>query len=544
MSHPWRRISRRRFLEQAGATGIALGWRNANALFGVLTEHPSHARMAAGELQLNALTLPRFVDALPLPDVIRPAGRTIPITMREVRVPLHRDLPPAKLWTYGEGDGRRSEVGGNPFSPLLELRSGEPVAIEWIHLLPQQHLFAIDYSLHGCERHLPAVRTVTHMHGARVRPEDDGYPEQWFAHGQSRICHYPMQQEAAALWYHDHAMGINRLNIYAGLMGMALVRDRAEDALGLPRGRNEVPLILYDRMLTRDGQLLYPVSDNPEHHPWVPEFSGDALCVNGKVTPYLEVKPELYRFRVLNAANSRFYLLRLTGRRMFYQIGSDQGFLAEPVVQEQVTLAPGERADLLVDFSDAAGKNVHLLTGVQPMLEFRVAAQRSSSPVTQIPAALHSVPRIDPVAGVTTRRITLNEYDDKAGFASVMLLNRKHWQEPVTEIARLNTTEVWEFINLTDDTHPMHLHLVRFQVLDRRLFDRFAYLMYRRLRYIAEAKRPEPQEMGWKDVVQCPPGMVTRIATRFEGFTGRYLYHCHILEHEANMMMRPYEIRA
>jgi spore coat protein A, manganese oxidase len=542
-------MSRRRFLERASAAGIALGWLNAGGEICTLATGPvehdpaRHSTKVPSELQLNALTLPRFVDALPLPDVIRPSGKTIPISMREVRVPLHRDLPPARLWTYAAGDERHDAVSSHPLSPLLELRSGEPVSIEWIQMLPREHLFTIDYSIHGCGRNVPAVRAVTHMHGARVRPEDDGYPEDWFVHGQSRVCHYPMRQEAATLWYHDHAMGINRLNIYAGLMGMALVRDRVDDALELPRGRYEVPLILYDRMLTRDGQLLYPVSDNPAR-PWVPEFSGDALCVNGKITPYFKVEPLLYRFRVLNAANSRFYLLQLAGGKTFHQIGSDQGLLAAPVAMKRLSLAPGERADLLVDFSEAAGQNVHLLTGVEPMLEFRVATQGTRGPAIQVPAVLCAASRIDPAAAVLTRRITLNEYDDRAGFAAVMLLNRKYWHEPVTEIARLNTTEVWEFVNLTDDTHPMHLHQVRFQILDRRLFDRFTYLMYQKMRYTAEASKPEPQEMGWKDVVQCPPGMVTRIAVHFEGFAGRYLYHCHILEHEANMMMRPYEIRA
>ena len=283
------------------------------------------------EPQLNALMLPGFVDAMPLPERITvAAGKRVYVTMRETTVKLHRDLPEANMWTYAAGDLRRGAVSANPLSPVIEARTGEAAEIEWIHMLPEKHLFAIDHTLHGCGTDVPDVRAAVHMHGARTRTKDDGYPEDWFAHGQSRVCHYPMQQDATALWYHDHAMGLNRLNVYAGLAGMVLVRDRMGDGLGLPSGKFEVPLILYDRMLTRGGQLLYPVSDRIDH-PWVSEFTGDALCVNGKIRPYFDVEPALYRLRVLNAANSRFFALGLGESRSFHLIGSDQGLLRAPV---------------------------------------------------------------------------------------------------------------------------------------------------------------------------------------------------------------------
>ena len=126
----------------------------------------------------------------------------------------------------------------------------------------------------------------------------------------------------------------------------------------------------------------------------------------------------------------------------------------------------------------------------------------------------------------------------------VMLLNRKRWHDPTTEKPKLNTTEIWEFVNLTEDTHPMHLHLVRFQILDRRNFDTTDYFINKKLRFTGDPVPPDPNEMGWKDVVQCPPGTITRIIVNFEGFPGKYLYHCHILEHEANDMMRPFEVIA
>ena len=544
------RLSRRIFLENAAAASLVFGSRSVAGFMPALPqeqdasrhnqENLAHLPLTTPEPQLNALALQGFVDALPLPETIRPAQSRLSVTMREINVSLHYDLPPAKLWTYAAGDGRRGGVSLNPLSPVIELRKGEPAQIEWVNLLPERHLFTIDRSLRGCGPGIPDVRAAVHVHGARTRSKDDGYPEDWYVSGQSRVCRYPMQQDAAMLWYHDHAMGLNRLNIYAGLAGMVLVRDHAEDALALPRGPYEVPLILYDRILTRSGQLLYPTSGNPVHS-WVSEFSGDALCVNGKVRPFFDVKPMLYRFRILNAANSRFYALSLTGQRTFQQIGSDQGLLSAPVAMQKLILAPGERADLLLDFRGLAGQKIHLQTGVQQMLEFRVSS-RPEPRRPQFPTALRPVTRIDTAAAITTRRITLNEYQDKAGNPTVMLLNRKYWHDAVTETVRLNTIEIWEFINLTADTHPMHIHLVRFQILDRRSFDRFDYLMYGRMRYTGNQETPPPQELGWKDVVQCPGGMVTRIVVRFEGFAGRYLYHCHILEHEANDMMRPLEI--
>jgi spore coat protein A, manganese oxidase len=507
-------------------------------------EKMAHPPLLTGEPQLNTRQLPIFVDPLPLPDVIRPVKGRLQVTMHEIETPVHRDLPPARVWTYAAGDGRHGAASSNPMSPLIELHKGHAAEIEWINLLPRQHLFAIDHSLHGCGRDIPDVRAVVHMHGARTEPGSDGYPEDWYVIGQSRVCHYPVEQEATTLWYHDHAMGLNRLNIYAGLAGMVLVRDEVERSLRLPTGSHEVPLVLYDRMLTRKGQLLYPTSGNPDH-PWVSEFIGNALCVNGKLQPYFDVDPALYRFRVLNAANSRFFNLNLSGQMPFHLIGSDQGLLAAALSMTSLLVAPGERGDLLIDFSALAGQKLHLQTGVQPMLEFRVRPRAGSrAPRVSIPETLRPVPRSDPAIALRTRTITLNEYQDKVRNPVVMLLNRKHWHEPVTETVRLNTTEIWEFVNLTEDTHPMHLHLVRFQILDRRLFDPFDYLTLDKLRYKADADPPAPHELGWKDVVQCPPGMVTRIVVRFEGYIGRYLYHCHILEHEANDMMRPYDIVA
>jgi len=492
---------------------------------------------------LHSRELPSFVDALPLPLRLHPRHGKLRVAMREVHAKIHRDVPPTRFWSYVNA----SSSATSAVAPVLEARSHQPLQVEWINQLPTQHFLPIDHSLHGCGCDIPDVRAVTHLHGARVPSKDDGYPTDWFLPGQSRINTYPLEQEAAALWYHDHAMGLNRLNSYAGLFGMALVRDDIEDSLHLPSGPYEIPLTIYDRLFTAEGQLFYPTSGDPEH-PWVTEFYGDAILVNGKIRPFLEAEPRLYRLRLLNAANSSFFPLALSNGQPLYQIGSDQGLLSAPVALQSLLLAPAERADILVDLSEFAGQNVTLRSGSVEMMQFRVSKAASTSKSlpssNSIPATLRTINPIPESDSILTRTITLNEVDDTHANPMVMLLNRKRWHEPVTETPRLNTTEIWEFVNLTEDTHPMHLHLVRFQVLDRRVFEPFTYQTYKQFKFLAPATPPEPNERGWKDVVQCPPETVTRIIVKFEGYTGNYLYHCHILEHEANDMMRPFEVVA
>jgi len=277
---------------------------------------------------------------------------------------------------------------------------------------------------------------------------------------------------------------------------------------------------------------------------WVPEFFGNTVLVNGKILPYLEVEPCKYRFRVLNAANGRFFHLSLPNGQTFHQIGTDQGLLPAPVALKQLTLAPGERADVVVDFGDQAGAQIVLTNDAhQSVIQLRVG-KSSSKDTSSLPSALRPVRRIAESEAVKTRTVTLGEVDDLRGETVVMLLNNTHWKMPVTENPSLNSVEIWELLNMTDDTHPIHLHLVRFQVLDRRRFDAFAYQNKGILRYRGDAIPPDPSEAGWKDTVRAEPGMITRIIVPFEGYTGRYVWHCHILEHEDNEMMRPYDVVA
>jgi len=450
--------------------------------------------------------------------------------MRKVATRIHRDVPPTPMWSYGE------TVPG----PTIEARTNRPILIEWVNALPTAHFLPIDHTLHGAGADQPEVRTAVHVHGAKVPPQYDGFPENWQIPGQTFQAVYPMNQDPATLWYHDHAMGIERLNQYAGLFGFFLVRDEAEDRLGLPSGEYEIPLAFADRLFAEDGSLYYPDSGDPAA-PWIPELYGDAMLVNGKLTPFLEVEPGPYRFRVLNAANSRTWLFSFSNGQNFYQIGSDQGLLSAPVQLNQLQLSPGERADIVADFSAARGRRLTLNNQSWELMQFRVA---NSAPVPRpsVPASLRPISRIPESASVKTRLMILREYMETAPKRMLMLLNGTRWHEPVTERPELDSVEVWSFANTTGDIHPIHLHLVRFQVLDRQSFDADEYLLSGKLNYRGVPALPPPGERGWKDTVQTYPETVTRIIVRFEGYTGRYVWHCHLLEHAANEMMRPFEV--
>jgi spore coat protein A len=504
----------------------------------VASKRPVHKPLLVDRLE-------KFVDPLPVPPIAKSvnapahaagaparAATTYRLTMRQVPVHVHRDLPPTPMWSYGE------TVPG----PTIEARSGQPVHIEWGNELPLKHFFPIDHTLHGAGADQPEVRTAVHVHGAKVPPQYDGYPEAWQKPGQSVQAIYPLKQDAATLWYHDHAMGIERLNQYAGLFGFFLIRDEAEDKLGLPKGKYEIPLAFADRLFSADGSLYYPDSGD-DAAPWVPEVYGDAMLVNGTLTPYLDVEPRAYRFRMLNAANSRTFVFSLSNHQSFHQIGSDQGLLVAPVEVNQVQLSPGERADVVIDFSHAAGQRITINNLSWELMQFRVG-QAAGAAAQPLPQALRIIERVPASVAVKTRLMILREYMDREPKRMLMLLNGTRWHEPVTERPELDSTEIWSFANTTADIHPIHLHLVRFQVLDRQSFDADEYLLSGKLNYRGVPTLPPMTERGWKDTVQTYPETVTRIIVRFEGYVGRYVWHCHLLEHAANEMMRPFEVVA
>lgn len=494
-----------------------------------------HAPDLSG-LSLSPAGLTKYVDALPIPARARPVKKGhYRIAMREFQAKIHRDLAPTTFWGY---------EGMSP-GPTFEVRSGKPVTVEWVNNLPAKHLLAVDHAIHGAEDNIPDVRTVVHLHGGKVPPDSDGNPQRWFLPGQSKITSYPNRQDAAGLFYHDHAMGITRLNAVAGLFGQFLIRDAFEDALRLPSGAYEIPLCLYDRLFQLNGQLLYPAR-------WTDDYSGNALLLNGKLFPFLDAEARPYRFRLLNCSNGTFFSLSFSkdslslvpGVEPFRMIGSDQGLLGAPVEMRKLALAPAERADIVMDFSPYAGRSIYLKSASFPIMQIRVSAGEANKTVSVpgLPVKLRPVERTPESAAVKTRELTLVDYMDANGRMTHMLLNGAHYDMPVTEKPALNSTEIWTLVNMTNEPHPIHLHLVCFQVLDRRPFDAEAYRKTGKLAYIGPAIPPESHEAGWKDTVRADQLHATRIIVRFEGYKGRYVWHCHVLEHEDNEMMRPYEV--
>jgi len=545
--------SRRAFLQQAATLAATLTLKNPSlAAAEIYLERGANQNAKQDTVQhyatpLDTSTLRPWVDPLFIPEIAQPIGsrpdpddpsRTLPfyrLAMSEMHLKIHRDLPPTRVWGFNN-----SSPG-----PIFETRSGHGLLVEWANELPTQHFLPIDHTLHGAEPDKPDVRSVIHLHGGRTPAASDGYPEDWYVRGQSRIYHYPNRQDAALLFYHDHTMGINRLNIYAGLQGLFIIRDEVEDSLDLPRGKYEIPLLLFDRFLLANGQLNYPVSPDPKA-PWVPEIYCNAMLVNGRFAPYLDVEPRSYRFRVMNGSNARFFRVFISQSGShdvdLHVIGSDQGLLAAPLALKRILLAPAERTDFVVDFAPFAGQNLVLMSDGLQIMQIRVAAAPVKSVSFTAPKTLHPITRTPETQAIKTRRLTLDEIMDKVQQSMGMLLNRTRWSAPITEKPALDTAEIWELVNLTEDTHPIHLHLVRFQVLDRRPFDVFLYQDKGQLRYTGPVRQPAPEELGWKDTVRAESGTVTRIIVKFEGYTGRYVWHCHILEHEDNEMMRPYEV--
>jgi spore coat protein A len=275
--------------------------------------------------------------------------------------------------------------------------------------------------------------------------------------------------------------------------------------------------------------------------------------VNGNLLPFLEVEPRPYRFRILNASNTRFFRFSISNGLSFNQIGSDQGLLPGPVEMKGLPLACAERADVVLDFSSLGGQRFTLVNQRQQVMEFRVAPSRVAITSTarenrmnpagfSRPRKLRTIERISESAAVRTRTLTLNEYMHPKTHLMLMLLNGKYWRDPVGETPLLNSIEIWSLINTTQDLHPIHLHLVRFQILDRRAFDVDDYLNYNKFHFLGDPAPPEPGEAGWKDTVQVHPETVTRIIIPFKGYPGHYVWHCHLLEHAANEMMRPFEV--
>ncbi len=496
---------------------------------------------------LCPLVLTPYVDPLPLPAVAAPTSGTsggaasYALSVTEFNQQLHRDLPPTRVWGYG----------GTFPGPTIEATVGNPVAVTWINdlrdstsALRTSHFLPVDPCMHGPDMEGASARLVTHLHGGHVGPESDGYPEQTILPGERQTFHYPNNQLPATLWYHDHALGITRLNVMMGLAGFYLIRDAAEAALNLPSGEHEIPLAIQDRTFGSDGRLRYPDT-------WTEHFFGDKAVVNGKVWPYLNVKQGKYRFRMLNGSNSRVYTLKLSNGAAMVQIGSDGGLLTAPVARDSVTLAPGERADLVIDFAlFSAGTEILLKNSapapfpigdpMHPALEdiMKFIVQAAPGHTAGLPGSLRPVTRILESESVQSRDFELARTASPGPCGGQnWTINGMHWDD-VTEFPVLGTTEIWRFINHSESVHPMHLHLVEFQILDRQPF----VMQGDSILLVGSPSPPTPPEAGWKDTAPVNPNEVLRVIARFEDFAGRYAYHCHILEHEDHEMMRQFQV--
>lgn len=491
--------------------------------------------------------LEKYKDPLPIPKIIQPVSKRdgepyYEVEMTEFYQNLHSDMPDTRVWGY---------AGSYP-GPTIEANKNKPIYVRWVNKLPDKHFLPIDKTIHGAMDN-PDVRTVVHLHGANVQPDSDGDPDGWYTPGNSVLYHYPNKQQACTMWYHDHALGITRLNVFAGLAGMYLLRDRHEKNLNLPSGEYEIPLVIQDRDFDDDGQLVYPAPNiNGVQPSIVPGFFGSYAVVNGKVWPHLVVKPRKYRFRILNGSNSRNYALRFSGEEgqilpSMNQIGSDGGFLERPAKLETLKCEPAERGDLIIDFTGLENQTYTLVNDAVPpfgtplpeIMQFRV----SDDPVNDescLPLKLNNIQPL-PIKKAKKRNIDIIAGQDEYGRLMLMLEN-KMWTDPITIKPELNSIEVWNIINAGAGVHPIHVHLVQFQPLGRQPFDTAEYTANGKLTLIGPEILPDENERGWKDTIASPPGFITRFVVRFGDFTGVYPFHCHILEHEDHDMMRPFMV--
>ncbi len=606
------------------------------------------------------------------------------ISMRQLSQQiLPTGLPPTTVWGYGavKSDSSRGLLLHNAPSLTIEARWNRPVRVKWINELVDAdgsylpHLLAVDPTLHWANPpggmtgrdtrplfdstpgpYTGPVPIVTHVHGAvGVGDESDGYAEAWYLPAAGNIpagyategtwydffagkaltrfgvdwgpgyatFQYPNANRASTIWYHDHALGMTRLNVYAGPAGFYIVRggpddtvlDTRDDSMAIlpgpaPKANDkfppnktyyEIPIAIQDRAFNVDGSLFYPDTRAyfdglvgpyiPEgggegFSPiWNPEYFGNTIMVNGNTWPFQVVEQRRYRFRFLNGCQSRFLILDFNEipRVEVWQIGNEGGFLAVPVNMtadhdNRILMGLAERADVIVDFTNVPlGR--HVLANVGPdepfgggvpgsdfeiadtettgqIMAFRVVPAAAADLTT--PPRFLGLPAITPLpAAVRTRPLGLiekagtgedHEGEEVEGPIEAILgtieagLPVEHlWMDPVTENPGVGDTEIWELYNATADAHPMHVHEVTFEVVDREDLFMDGEDPELPLRTNGNVTGPEPWETGFKDTVIAYPGQVTRIKATF-ATPGQYVWHCHIVEHEDNEMMRPYRI--
>ena len=633
------RVDRRYFLAYAGSTALAVfAFDNAGRTKTLAAQIPG------GTLDIR--NVPKFVTRLVVPPTMpQSAPNAYNIAVRQVfQQILPHPFPATKVWAYG------SATDDSTFhSPActIEVVRGTPIEVTWLNELKDAngsylpHLLPVDPTLHWANPPGPRdmrptfaqapdayrgpVPTVTHVHGMEgVEDWSDGYAEAWdlpdalnvppeyalqgtwyeffnrksggrgWAQGQATY-RYPNTQRPSTLWFHDHTLGITRLNVYAGPAGFYIIRsnstaDHPTVAAGngtavLPSGQFEIALAIQDRSFNADGSLFYPdsrrlfdgfagpyIPDGEVSPIWVPEFFGNCMMVNGRTWPYHPVEPRRYRLRILNGCNSRFLILKFSNPTVeLWQIGTEAGYLRAPAKLTQLLLAPAERAEIIVDFSKVKLGESITLQNLGPdgpyqtdnirrpadprtsgqVMQFRVSERLASPDAATYPAQL-VMPTITLLDGGAERRLALmetmtmttagQELPGDMTLGTVELgtglprgVKALKWHEPVSENPSPGDIEVWSIYNFTADAHPMHIHEVFFQVIDRQKFDAKSGSP------AGKKRLPRREETGWKDTVIAYPGEITRVRLKFTT-AGQFAWHCHIVEHEDNEMMRPYRI--
>lgn len=565
--------------------------------------------------------MPKWVDPLVFPPVAQGtptlykgrAADRYEIIMTPALHQFSSSLGPATVWTYTQAGMTPGALG-----PTIVAQTNRPVIVKWINNLPNDMAsFPLadswDTTIIGSD--VPVGAAVPHLHGGHSAARFDGTPNQWWTHdGEmgmdfvSDTFTYLNDQPASLLWYHDHTMGSTRFKPYLGLAGAYLITSSLDNGKTIngqrvPTGYGvyHLPIVIQDKTFNADGTLFYPtVGLTPTHPIWVPEFFGDTPVINGTAYPYLDVKPRRYRLRLLNGSQARFYNLhfQLGPQDLpFWVIGSEGGLLPAPAKKTGLVIAPGERFDIIVDFTGIPlGSDIMLANdalvpwpngdpadNLPELMLIHVSVPLDRPDISTRPAvlALPRVPRPYLPAGTKVQDIVLKETMDPDLDEPVEVkLNGYAFMDAVTEKVKAGSTQIWNFINLTGDAHPMHMHLVQFQVLNRQKFDVEAYTADW-LAYLDSGRDPllkpvldnylvgpllpsAAEEKGFKDTVKCPPSLdplddsysyVTRVAAKFvlpanssldfnplTGSFGTWVYHCHILEHEENEMMRPFEV--
>jgi spore coat protein A len=484
-------LTRRRFLQYglAGAAALALPPGGPRPLPRAVTRYFCDIIPISATSSYAAAVVP-FQSALRIPPVAVPVRTDdttdhYEITMREGQV----EVLPGKLTPIWGYDGLYP-------GPTIQARVGRAVSVLQTNQLPEP--------------------MSIHLHGGHVAPDMDGHPTDLIAPGAAREYRYPNRQRTATLWYHDHAMHATAAHLYRGLAAFYLITDDAEAALGLPSGDRDVPLLVQDRKLADDGSLVY---DPPDHN----GFFGNVTVVNGVAHPYLQVEAAPYRFRLLNGANARIFEFALDSGKPLTQIAGDGGLLAEPVPVPSVILSPAERAEVVIDFSgQPVGTSVVLRNKLAApdapgVIRFDVTRPGTSS--SPLPTTLRPV---EPLPAPSVVRDVALSFDQANGLWVIDGLPFDPAR--VDELPRLGSVELWRLKNESNFVHPIHLHLVMFQVLKR------------------NGAAPPPAERGWKDTVRVNPRETVEIAARFGDFTGTYVYHCHVLEHEDHDMMAQFRV--